>query len=140
MTRQTHPLDALLGIRYEELSAKRVITSLALSPRIHGPAGAVHGGVLAALVESAVSAGGALNVDEGRSAVCAETQMHHMRSAVSGTLHACAVPVHCGFTQQLWSAEVFDERNRLVSCATVQLLNVPDHGGPAQETVPDPME
>ncbi|TSB19254.1 PaaI family thioesterase [Streptomyces benahoarensis] len=121
---QRHPLDDLLGIRYEEVSAGRVLASLLLSPRIHGATGTVHGGVLAALTESAASAGGTLNTGEGEAAVCADTQIHHVRPAVSGTLHVCAVPVHRGFTQQLWSAEVFDDRNRLVSCATVQLLHV----------------
>lgn len=119
-----HPLDDLLGIRYEEVSAGRVLASLTLSPRIHGATGTVHGGVLAALAESAATAGGCLNTGEGETAVCADTQMHHVRPAVSGTLRLCAVPVHRGFSQQLWSAEVFDDRNRLVSCATVQLLHV----------------
>ncbi|MFF9479886.1 PaaI family thioesterase [Streptomyces sp. NPDC014733] len=119
-----HPLDDLLGIRYEEVSPGRVLASLTLSPRIHGATGTVHGGVLAALTESAAAAGGTLNAGEGEAAVCADTQMHHVRPAVDGTLHLCAVPVHRGFTQQLWSAEVFDDRNRLVSRATVQLLHV----------------
>ncbi|GAA3185715.1 MULTISPECIES: PaaI family thioesterase [Streptomyces] len=121
---QRHPLDDLLGIRYEEVSAGRVLASLALSPRIHGATGAVHGGVLAALVEGAASAGGALNTGEGETVVCADTQLHHVRPVVGGTLHLCAVPVHRGFTQQLWSAEVFDDRNRLVGRATVQVLHV----------------
>lgn len=129
MSSPSQPFDALLGIRYEEVTAERVITSLTVSPRIHGPAGAVHGGVLAALAESAVLAGGARTAGAGRSAVCAETQMHVMRPAVSGTLQAAAVPVHCGHTQQLWSAEIFDDRNRLVGCATIRLLN--ETGRPA---------
>ena len=126
MSGTIHPLDELLGIRYEERHAARVVTALSVTPRLLQSAGILHGGVLAALVESAVGAGAALNAGEGRTATGVQNQVHFLRAAVAGVVRACAAPVHRGRTPQLWTAEVFDEQDRLEACGTVHLLNVED--------------
>lgn len=128
LNNQTHPLDDLLGIRYEERSAHQAITALTVSPHLYQSTGVLHGGVTSALVESAVGAGAAFNVGDGHGVSGAESQVHFLRPVVSGVLRACATPVHCGRTQQLWRAGVFDPKDQLVAWATVRLLNTEQPG------------
>lgn len=124
MTTHDHPLDRLLGISCQERSPDRVVGVLQVSPQLHQRAGILHGGVLAALIESTVGEGAELNAGEGRIATGVENQVHFLRAVVSGGLRAVAAPVHRGRTQQLWGAEVFDEDDRLIAYGTVRLLNI----------------
>ena len=53
-------LVKLLGIRVEDASGDRVVLTCPVTPDLHQPFGLVHGGVHAALAETAASVGGAL--------------------------------------------------------------------------------
>ncbi|HEU4900079.1 MAG TPA: PaaI family thioesterase, partial [Actinomycetota bacterium] len=60
-------LVKLLGLRFEEASADRVVLGCTVTPDLHQPFGLVHGGVYATMAETAASVAGALWLgDQGK--------------------------------------------------------------------------
>jgi len=113
------------GLTLEEVSASRVTGTLELGPDQHTPWGIVHGGVYAAVIETAASSGASAAVeDRGMIAVGLTNTTQFLRSAVAGTATVEAVAVHQGGTQQLWRAEVRDDRGRLLATGELRLQNM----------------
>ncbi len=91
------------------------------------PYGIVHGGVYAALAESAASLGGATwntQREPGGQTVGVSNSTHFLRAVREGTLAVTATPQHRGRTLQLWQVEITDERGRLVAKSDVRLANL----------------
>ena len=116
----------LLGLRLEEIGPDRVVITWDVTPALHQPYGIVHGGVHAAVVETAASLGaGAWMGDRGQ-VVGVSNQTDFLRAVRTGTLRAVAEPIHRGRLQQLWLVEIRDEAERLVARGQVRLQNIPD--------------
>ena len=91
------------------------------------PYGIVHGGVYAALAESAASLGGATwnsQREPGGQTVGVSNSTHFLRAVREGTLRVSATPLHRGRTLQLWQVEIQDESGRLVAKSDVRLANL----------------
>jgi len=146
-------LDELLGIRVEEVSGDRVVAVCPVTPDLHQPYGLVHGGVYAALAETAASHGasswlmrsahdqdhGIPDGDQGGRHGHARTSLagrggtfgisNHtdfLRPVREGTLRAEATPLARGRTTQLWQVAISDDQDRLVAHGRVRLINLTD--------------
>jgi uncharacterized protein (TIGR00369 family) len=122
-------LVKLLGMRFEEASAGRVVLSCPVTPDLHQPFGLVHGGVHAALAETAASVGGALWFGDRGKVVGVSNHTDFLRAVREGELRAEATPLAQGRTSQLWQVEIRDEQGRLVAHAKVRLQNLPEAPG-----------
>ena len=122
-------LVKLLGMRFEEASPDRVVLSCPVTPDLHQPFGLVHGGVHAALAETAASVGGALWFGDRGRVVGVSNHSDFLRAVREGELRAEATPLAQGRTNQLWQVEIRDERGRLVAHAKVRLQNLPEAPG-----------
>ncbi len=112
---------------FVEITPDRVVVSLEVTPRHRQPYGLVHGGIYCALIETAVSAGGALwAVNQGfGGAVGVSNTTDFLRQVRTGTLRVVAVPIHRGRSQQLWEATVTrDSDGKLVAHGQVRLQNL----------------
>jgi uncharacterized protein (TIGR00369 family) len=103
-----------LPMTFEEASKERVVVSMEVTPRMHQPAGILHGGVSLVLAETAASTGAGINCPPGKMPVGQEINANHIRPKRSGTLRAVATPLHIGRTSQVWSVEIRDEDAKLV--------------------------
>ena len=117
-------LDGLLGMRVEQASADRVVVVCPVTPDLHQPYGLVHGGVYAALAETAASWGAAAWLGERGRTVGISNQTDFLRPVREGTLRAEATPLARGRTTQLWQVAISDQRGRLVAHGRVRLLNL----------------
>jgi 1,4-dihydroxy-2-naphthoyl-CoA hydrolase len=127
-------LVKLLGLRFEEASADRVVLSCPVTPDLYQPFGLVHGGVHATLAETAASVGGALWFGDRGKVVGVSNHTDFLRAVRAGGLRAEATPLARGRTSQLWQVEISDGQGRLVAHAKVRLQNlteVPGAGPPA---------
>lgn len=96
-----------LGLAIDLVSPTRVEAHLDAGSAHHQPYGIVHGGVLAAIVETLASIGAAANVfEQGRGVVGIANQTDFIRAHRTGMLEAVAEPVHPGRNQQLWSVVI----------------------------------
>jgi uncharacterized protein (TIGR00369 family) len=118
-----------LGIRIEEASGDRVVLACPVTPALFQPYGLVHGGVHAALAETAASVGGALWFGDQGAVVGVSNHTDFLRAVRDGRLRAEATPLARGRTTQLWQVVVTDEADRLVAHAKVRLQNLPQAPG-----------
>lgn len=133
--RRSGGLGATLGLRYEHVSAERVVMVMEVGPLVHQPYGVLHGGASVALAESAASVGANVNCAPGKIALGQEINANHVRSMREGVLRAVAVPLHAGRTSQVWSVEMRDEEGRLVcvSRCTLAVMDAPEGVTPIRE-------
>ena len=132
-----HPADAelhggftrLVGLRFAEVSADRVVLRCPVTADLLQPYGLVHGGVHATLAETAASVAGALWFADRGKVVGVSNHTDFLRAVRGGELRAEATPLARGRTTQLWQVEVRDERRRLVAHAKVRLQNVAEAPG-----------
>jgi len=118
-----------LGIRVEEASGDRVVLACPVTPDLFQPYGLVHGGVHAALAETAASVGGALWFGDRGKVVGVSNHTDFLRAVRDGRLRAEATPLARGRTTQLWQVVITDEAGRLVAHAKVRLQNLPEAPG-----------
>ncbi len=114
----------LLGMRFDEMTADRVVLRWDVTPDLLQPAGILHGGVHAAAVETAASVGGGLWLGERGRVVGVANQTDFLRAVTEGTLTATASPIHRGRSQQLWQVEICDAADRVVARGQVRLQNL----------------
>jgi len=107
---------------------------------LHQPFGIVHGGVYAAIVESAASTGANVWLNAGSGphpagahAVGVSNHTDFLRPTQAGQLRAEATPVQRGRMFQLWAVTVTDGDGRLCAHGKVRLANLP--GAERQETL-----
>ncbi|MEW2385466.1 PaaI family thioesterase [Micromonospora sp. NPDC047707] len=115
---------ALLGLKFDEASADRVVIRWQVRPELHQPFGIQHGGVYCSVVETAASVGGALWLGDRGQVVGVSNQTDFLRAVRDGELTAVGTPVHRGRSQQLWQVEVTDGDDRLIARGQVRLQNL----------------
>jgi 1,4-dihydroxy-2-naphthoyl-CoA hydrolase len=115
-----------LNIKIESAEKERVVLSMPVEERVHQYTGLLHGGVSVVLAETAAAIGAALNTDLARfTPVGVEINANHLRSVSSGSVTAVAVPVYVGRQMTVWSIEIRDERERLISVSRCTLALKP---------------
>ena len=119
----------LVGLRFAEVSADRVVLTCPVTADLHQPYGLVHGGVHATLAETAASVGAALWLGERGKVVGVSNHTDFLRAVRAGQLRAEATPLARGRTTQLWEVEIRDDQQRLVAHAKVRLQNVAEAPG-----------
>ena len=112
-------LAELLGIRFVEASRERVVAELEIRPAVTTVGGALHGGALMALADTAGAAATILNLPPGASTTTLESKTNFLAAGRSGTVRAEATPLHRGRRTMVWQTRVTDESGRLLSL-TVQ--------------------
>ncbi|CAB4899727.1 MAG: hotdog fold thioesterase [Actinobacteria bacterium] len=118
---------AATGFTPDEMTGTRVTGTVELGPDQHTPWGVVHGGVYAAVIESAASIGASAAVaDRGQFAVGVNNSTDFLRPATEGRLDVLAEPVQQGRTLQLWLVTLTRaEDGKTVARGQVRLQNVP---------------
>lgn len=114
----------LLGLRFEEVSADRVVIRWTCRPELLQLYGLQHGGVYCSVVETAASVGAGIWLGAEGRVVGVANQTDFLRAVRDGDLTALATPVHRGQSQQLWQVVITDEGGRLVARGQVRLQNL----------------
>src|SRR2546423_2509664 len=101
----------ILGLRFEEVGPDRVVIVWDITPALPQPYGIVHGGVYAAVVETAASIGAAVWLGHRGQVVGVSNHTDFLRAVRDGRLRAVGEPIHRGRLQQLWLVEGRDEQD-----------------------------
>lgn len=119
--------DGSINIEYVTVAPDQVTCKVNVEDRHLQPAGIVHGGVYASLVEAAASAAGAAwLIDSGmpKAYVGMDNSTSFLRSVTEGVLRAESTPVHRGSKTQLWKVEIFNGSDDLVCLGQLRGQNV----------------
>lgn len=116
-----------LEIEYLDFGDDWVKASMPVNPRVHQPAGLLHGGATVALCESLGSGGSMLFVNdpEKELAVGIEISANHIRSVTHGMVYCTGKLIHRGRSTHVWEMRVEDERGKLVSFCKMTNMIVP---------------
>jgi len=116
-------LHEKLGIEITRASAAEVVGSMPVAGNTQ-PAGLLHGGATAALIEGLASLAAWLHAHPERVAVGVDLNVTHLRAVASGRVTGRAVPVHLGNGTVVHTVDVYDDEGRLTAIGrlTSQLL------------------
>lgn len=113
---------AHLGMRFVEVGADKVVLELDIGDSLTTVGGAVHGGTLMALADTA---GAAATASMGLRTATLESKTNFFAAAMTGKLRAEATALHKGRRTHVWQTRVTDEKGRLVSL-TIQTQMILD--------------
>ena len=108
-------LGSRLGIVLIEASRSRMVATMPVEGNLQ-PAGRLHGGASAALVEDVASIGSWLNLDTSKEiAVGVDLNITHVRGATGGLVTAVADLVYRGRTVLVWNVSITNEHGKVTS-------------------------
>jgi uncharacterized protein (TIGR00369 family) len=111
-----------LGMRFLEVGTERVVAELDINESLTTTGGAVHGGTLMALADTAGAAGTAA---AGLRTATLESKTNFFAAATGGTLRAESSALHRGKRTHVWQTRVTDASGRLLSL-TIQTQMILD--------------
>ncbi|MBS0648825.1 MAG: PaaI family thioesterase [Verrucomicrobia bacterium] len=114
-----------LRIVFTEVGDNYLKAEMPLGPHLMQPMGIMHGGVSCGLAETVASAAANYCVPETHYCVGLDINTNHVRPALQGVLTATAKPYHLGKTTQVWSIEIHDNQNQLISISRLTLMALP---------------
>lgn len=117
----------VLGIECIEIGADFIRSKMPVNAHTHQPAGLLHGGASAALIESIGSMGSVLLIDiEKELPVGVEINANHIGGIKSGFVVATGKIVHAGKRTHVWQVDIHEEgTERLICTGRLTVMIVP---------------
>jgi len=115
-----------LAIEFTEIGDDFLRATMPVDSRTVQPAGRLHGGASAALIETLGSVASYVCIDAPKeAAVGIELNCSHLRGASEGMVTGTVRPVRIGRTLHVWSAEITDELGRLLCVGRLTVSIIP---------------
>lgn len=117
-------IGRLLGMTFDELEEGRAVLSVSTKPDFANPLGAVHGGIAATLLDSALGCAVHTTLPAGVGFTTLELKVNYIRTvAVTGErLTAVGTTIHVGRRTATAEGRVTDERGKLIAHATTTCM------------------
>ena len=121
----SNTLMETLDIVFTEIGDNYVICKMPVNSSVHQPAGILHGGATAALVETVGSFASRYFIKDKDLAIRGvEITTNHVRSISEGFVYAKASNIHMGRTMQIWEVRVTDRSEKLISIGKLTTLAI----------------
>lgn len=112
-----------LNIIVTKVEPTVITATMPVDKRTHQPAGLLHGGATAALIESLGSLGSSLMVDlKKQSIVGLEINVNHLRGMREGTVTGIAKFVHAGRRTHVWQVDVWNEDDKQIATGRLTVM------------------
>ncbi len=108
-------MGAALSMEVIDVNPEKMVIRMPVTDASRQPAGLLHGGATAALVETVASLGSAIQCPQGFLPVGIEVNCNHLRGKKDGYVEAVGVPVHRGRRTHVWDVKVYDEDKKMVA-------------------------
>ena len=121
----SNTLMETLNIMFTEIGDNYVICKMPVNSSVHQPAGILHGGATAALVETVGSFASRYFIKDKELAIRGvEITTNHVGSISEGFVYAKASNIHMGRTMQIWEVRVTDQSEKLISIGKLTTLAI----------------
>ena len=121
----SNTLMETLKITFTEIGDNYVVCKMPVTSEVHQPAGILHGGATAALVETVGSFASRYFIkNKDLSVRGIEISTNHVKSISEGFVYAKATNIHFGRTMQIWEVRVTDEDENLISLGKLTTLAI----------------
>lgn len=105
-----------LGIKFIEIGDNYLKAEIPIVQNLKQAIGIMNGGVSCAIAETVGSNAANFSVDITKEfCVGLDINTNHLRAVYDGIIIAIAKPIHLGKSIQVWSIEIFDKNNKMVS-------------------------
>lgn len=124
--RSQNSMAEYLGIQFVEFGDDFLIARMSVDHRTKQPLGIMHGGASCVLAETVGSTAANCCVDQTKYyCVGLDINTNHIRSIKEGDVFGKATPFHIGRSTQVWSIEITNAKNQLISVnrLTMSVLN-----------------
>jgi uncharacterized protein (TIGR00369 family) len=111
-------LGELLGIRFVEAAADRVVAELTYRDELTTVGGSLHGGTLMAFADTVGAVATVINLPPGATTTTLESKTNFFAAGRAGTVRAESTPLHRGKRTMVWQTRVTDASGRLLSLTT----------------------
>lgn len=111
-------LPELLGLRFVEATADRLVAELTIRDDLRTFGGALHGGTIMALADTVGATATFINLPPGASTTTLESKTNFFAAGREGIVRAEATPLHRGKRTQVWQTRVTDASGRLLALTT----------------------
>ncbi len=126
-SRCDNTLMETLEIEFVDVTEDTLIAKMPVTPRVHQPDGALHGGASVALAESVGSAAAFVFLNYENIRVRGlEISANHVKSVKDGFVYAKASALHKGKTTQLWQIRIENEFGDLISMVKLTTISFYD--------------
>ena len=115
-----------LGIEFTDIGEDFLVARMPVDERTRQPIGIMHGGASCVLAETVGSTAANCCIDLTTSyCVGLDINTNHIRSIREGFVIGTAKPFHIGRSTHVWSIEIINEKNQLISVnrLTMTVLN-----------------
>ena len=114
-----------LNIEFIEIGDNYAICRMPVNSSVHQPAGILHGGATAALVETVGSFASRYFIDDENVSIRGvEITTNHVRSISNGYVYSKANNIHIVRTMQILEIKVTDESENLISIGKLTTLAI----------------
>lgn len=120
----TVPFAKLLGIQVDSVVAGHAVMSLAVRDDHKQNHGVVHGGAIASLIDSSMAFAIIPLLAENERTTTVDLTIHYLRPLTEGVAKSSARVVRAGRRVIVVTAEVLDQRERLVATAVSTYLRL----------------
>ena len=111
-----------LGIHFTEVGDDFLKATMPVNSHTRQPMGIMHGGASCVLAETLGSVAANCCVDfDKHYCVGLDINTNHLRSIKEGTVFAKAIPFHIGRSTQVWSIEITNNDNKLISISRLTM-------------------
>lgn len=125
-TRNQNTMSDFLGIEFIELGDDFIKARMPVNERTRQPIGIMHGGASCVLAETIGSIAANYCVDlQHFYCVGLDINTNHIRSIREGYVLAIAKPFHLGRSTQVWSIEITNEEEQLISVNRLTMAVLP---------------
>ena len=111
-------LPDLMGVRFVEATADRVVAELQIRDGLRTAGGSLHGGTIMALADTVGATAAALNLPPGARTTTLESKTNFFAAGTDGVVRAEATPLHRGKRTSVWQTRVTDASGRLLAVTT----------------------
>lgn len=111
-------LSGFLGLKGQFLDDRTYSFEIPITPFMHNSTGAVHGGILATLIDSTMGSLINRSLPQDKYAVTTELKVNYLRPAKGASLRSEATFLHRGQTLVVMDTSIYDERNKRVAHGT----------------------
>jgi len=113
------PFAELLGIRFTEAGADRIVAEMTVRPDMCTRPDILHGGAAMAFADTLGAAATVVNLPEGKGTTTLESKTNFLGpAAVDSTVTGECTPVHRGRRTMVWQTRITNEDGRMVALVT----------------------
>lgn len=111
------PFAKMIGMRLVDLRPGEAVIEIGMRDELRQPAGVLHGGVTATLIDTAMAFAIIPSLAEGERTTTVDLTVHYLRPHTDGTFTCTARVVRAGKRMITLSADVVNKQGKLIATA-----------------------